>query len=106
MYKFSQSHVVSTVIYEFSFLQEIQESLLPPSVHIYSKKAPKRVSHKLMNDGKDDQRRDISSNSSASMTGLSSSETENSSNGSLKKSDMLSSEKKFGPGSLSPYPNV
>lgn len=105
LYKFSQSLVASTFIYEFSLLQEIQESLLPPSVHIYSKKAPK-VSQKLTSDGKDDQRIDKISNSSASMIGPSSSGTENSSNGSLKRSDMLSSEKNCGPRSLSPYPNV
>ncbi|XP_009586824.1 rhodanese-like domain-containing protein 4A, chloroplastic [Nicotiana tabacum] len=81
--------------------QEIQETLLPPSVHIYAKKKVKGMQQQDSNDGV------IQANeiNSQSPSAIGVTQVEQISNGSIKKSVDSTSATKCGPRSSSPYPN-
>lgn len=83
-------------------LQEIQETLLPPSVHIYPKKKVKGLQPQDSNNGV------IQANeiNSQSPSAIGVTQVEQISNGSIKKSADSTSAIKCGPRSSSPYPNV
>ncbi|XP_027092199.1 uncharacterized protein [Coffea arabica] len=81
--------------------QEIQETLLPPSVHIYPKKKAKVSQQPSGNGGVNSQ----TEGSSSSVTGLFANEPEKISDGSVISSSELTSGTKCGPRSSSPYPN-
>ncbi|XP_060203268.1 rhodanese-like domain-containing protein 4A, chloroplastic [Lycium barbarum] len=81
--------------------QEIQETLLPPSVHIYPKKKVKGLQQQDSNNGV------IQANeiNSQSPSAIGVTQVEQISNGSVKKSADSTSVTKCGPRSSSPYPN-
>lgn len=83
-------------------LQEIQETLLPPSVHIYPKKKDKGLQPQGSNNGV------IQANeiNSQSPSAIGVTQVEQISNGPVKKSADSPSAIKCGPRSSSPYPNV
>uniref|UniRef100_A0A3Q7I316 Rhodanese domain-containing protein n=1 Tax=Solanum lycopersicum TaxID=4081 RepID=A0A3Q7I316_SOLLC len=82
--------------------QEIQETLLPPSVHIYPKKKDKGLQPQGSNNGV------IQANeiNSQSPSAIGVTQVEQISNGPVKKSADSPSAIKCGPRSSSPYPNV
>lgn len=81
--------------------KEIQETLLPPSVHIYPKKKVKGMQQQDRNNGV------IQANeiSSQSPSAIGVTQVEQISNGSIMKSSGSTSATKCGPRSSSPYPN-
>ncbi|KAJ8561468.1 hypothetical protein K7X08_033945 [Anisodus acutangulus] len=81
--------------------QEIQETLLPPSVHIYPKKKVKGLQQQDSNSGV------IQANeiNTQSPSAIGVTQVEKISNGSIKKSADSTSATKCGPRSSSPYPN-
>jgi len=83
-------------------LQEIQETLLPPSVHIHPKKKDKGLQGQGSNNGV------IQANeiNSQSPSAIGVTQVEQISNGPVKKSADSPSAIKCGPRSSSPYPNV
>ncbi|CAN4093283.1 unnamed protein product [Withania somnifera] len=82
--------------------QEIQETLLPASVHIYPRKKVKGLQQQDNNNGMI-QANEINSRSSSAICVT---HVEQISNGSIKKSSDSTSATKCGPRSSSPYPNV
>ncbi|KAL3531027.1 hypothetical protein ACH5RR_010349 [Cinchona calisaya] len=83
--------------------QEIQETLLPPSVHIYPKKKAKVSQQPSTNGGANSPNK--GSGPSSSVPGPLADNPEKISNGSVKSSSELTSGRKCGPRSSSPYPN-
>lgn len=84
------------LLFFLSFLQEIQETLLPPSVHIYPQKK-RKASRELGENG-----RVIRSNEDNGAIG----ESQGSDHAQVANSTMSTLDKKNGARSSSPYPNV
>ncbi|XP_057513222.1 rhodanese-like domain-containing protein 4A, chloroplastic isoform X2 [Actinidia eriantha] len=82
--------------------QAIQESLLPPSVHIFPKKKVKMSQQPEMNGGVNKQSDNVATSSRTLSTG----QSEMVNNGYVSKATECSAQPKDGSRSLSPYPNV
>uniref|UniRef100_A0A5B7AMR8 Rhodanese domain-containing protein n=1 Tax=Davidia involucrata TaxID=16924 RepID=A0A5B7AMR8_DAVIN len=83
--------------------QAIQETLLPPSVHIYPRKKVKKSQQLEINGGVNWQKED--NNQASSFTSLPTGRSEQIDNGHVNKSIEPTPQTKHGPRLLSPYPN-